>query len=187
MALLRFLAAIVRRINDILAKIAMAIGMAVISFAALALFAQVVERHVTGQGYAWMNDFPPYLIPWCVFPLMGVLLRTDQHIKVEVAPNLLKGTALIALRLFIATVCLAAGVYFCWSGTQAVGFFILLGEVTETEIEIPFWYLYAAFPVGFGVLAIFAIERILEELLLLFGDKPPSESTAAGGTAEGSA
>ncbi|MBT6274302.1 MAG: TRAP transporter small permease subunit [Chromatiales bacterium] len=158
-----------RRLNDLLAVIATGIGMAVIGFACLALFIQVVERHVTGQGYAWMSDFPPFLVPWCVFPLMGVLLREDQHIKVEVAPNMLKGKALVGLKLFIGVICLVSGVYFCWAGTLAVQFFVMLGEITETEIEIPFWYLYAAFPVGFGVFSLFALERVLEQGLELIG------------------
>lgn len=150
----------------------MALGMAIIAFAAIALFAQAVERHTTGQGYAWMSDFPPFLIPWCVFPLMGVLLRGDHHIVVEIAPSLLKGKKLSILRLLIGVICLSTGVIFCYAGSIAVDFFMLLGEVTETEIEIPFWYLYAAFPTGFAVLSLFALERILDELLVLFSSNP---------------
>ncbi|MEM7405631.1 MAG: TRAP transporter small permease [Pseudomonadota bacterium] len=175
MAVIRLLTRWLRRLNDLLAAAATAIGMAVIAFAALALFIQAVERHVTGQGYAWMSDFPPYLIPWCVFPLMGVLLREEQHITVEVAPNFLTGKALATLKLFIGLVCLTSGIYFCHTGALAVEFFMLLGEITETEIEIPFWYLYAAFPVGFGVFSLFALERVLEHGLELIDGPEPME------------
>ena len=175
MYLLQWFSAALRRLNDIIAVVAMAIGMAVIGFAALALFGQAVERHVTGQGYAWMSDFPPFLVPWCVFPLMGVLLRGDRHINVEVAPSLLKGQAWHLLRLLIGLICLVSGIYFCWVGSNAVEFFAMLGELTETEIQIPFWWLYAAFPVGFAVLALFALERVLEEVFALLG-KPVTES-----------
>jgi TRAP-type C4-dicarboxylate transport system permease small subunit len=162
MLLLKFVARALHRLNDFLAMIATAIGMAVIAFATLALFIQVLERHVTGQGYAWMSDFPPLLIPWCVFPLMGVLLREDLHIKVEVAPNFLKGRAHSALRFGVGLFCLVSGVYFAAAGSHAVEFFVMLGEITETEIEIPFWTLYAAFPVGFAVFSLFALEQVLE-------------------------
>ena len=177
MSLLYHFTAALRRLNDIIAVIAMAIGMAVIGFAALALFGQAVERHITGQGYAWMSDFPPFLVPWCVFPLMGVLMRGDRHINVEVAPSLLKGQALHLLKLLIGLICLISGIYFCWAGAQAVDFFKMLGELTETEIRIPFWWLYAAFPTGFAILALFALETVLQELLALMG-KPIAETTA---------
>ncbi len=153
-----------RALNSVIAKIALAIGMAVIAFAAISLFAQAIERHTTGQGYAWMSDFPPFLIPWCVFPLMGVLLRGDRHITVEVAPTLLQGKAVHFLGLGIGLICLFAGIYFSWTGWTAVEFFMMLGEETETEIQIPFWWLYAAFPVGFAILALFALERIFDEI-----------------------
>ena len=177
MSLLYHFTATLRRLNDVIAVIAMALGMAVIGFAALALFGQAVERHITGQGYAWMSDFPPFLIPWCVFPLMGVLMRGDRHINVEVAPSLLKGRALHLLKLLIGLICLISGIYFCWAGTTAVDYFKMLGEVTETENEIPFWWLYAAFPTGFAILALFALETVLQEILALLG-KPITENPA---------
>lgn len=169
MRLLRLITAFVRRINDVLLAAAQIVGAAIIAFAALALSAQAIERLTSGQGYAWMNDFPPFLIPWCVFPLMGVLLRGDRHIIVEIAPSILKGRALHLQRLFVGVFCLISGIYFCWMGIHAVDFFILLGELTETEIRIPFWWLYAAFPVGFAILALFAFERVLEEVQALAG------------------
>ena len=153
-----------RRVNDVIAVLAMAIAMAVVGFAVLAVLAGAIERHTTGMGYAWMHDLPPFLMPWCVFPLLGVLLRQDRHIIVEVAPTMLKGERLRLLRIVVAAICLAAGIAFCVAGIAAVSFFRLLGEVTETEIEIAFWWLYAAFPVGFGVFALCALELLLREL-----------------------
>lgn len=181
MGAVRLFADALRRLNNVISAVAIAIGMAVIAFAAIALFAQAVERYVSGQGYAWMNDFPPFLVPWCVFPVMGVLLRGDRHINVEVAPHLLKGVwrgrALILLRLVIGLICLVSGVYFCNAGWAAVEFFQMLGELTETEIRIPFWWLYAAFPAGFAVMALFALERVLDESLALLGMPPTQANT----------
>ncbi len=153
-----------RRVNDVIAVVAMAIAMTVVGFAVLAVLAGAIERHTTGMGYAWMNDLPPFLMPWCVFPLLGVLLRRERHIVVEVAPSLLTGGRLRLLRIVVATICLLTGIAFCIAGIEAVSFFQMLGEITETEIEIPFWWLYAAFPVGFGLFALFALEMLLREL-----------------------
>jgi TRAP-type C4-dicarboxylate transport system permease small subunit len=183
MVFVQFLSHWLRRLNDLLAMVATTIGMAVVAFATLALFIQVVERHVTGQGYAWMSDFPPFLVPWCVFPMMGVLLRAEQHIGIEVAPNFLKGRMLSALKCFIGVFCLGAGIYFCIAGSVAVDFFILLGEMTETEIEIPFWYLYAAFPVGFGVFSLFALEQaLLHGMAIVTGVQVAAEDTGIQAT-----
>lgn len=158
--------------NSLIQRIALGLGMAIVAFAVLSLFAAAVERHLTGRGYAWMNDLPPFLLPWCVFPLMGVLLRSGRHISVDVAPTLLSAGPARILRLIVGLIALVSGIYFCNAGIEATGFFRMLGEVTETEIQFPFWFLYAAFPTGFGILALFALEMVLREILGLAGMQP---------------
>lgn len=162
--------------NSLIQRIALGLGMAIVAFAVLALFAAAVERHVTGRGYAWMNDLPPFLLPWCVFPLMGVLLRSGRHISVDVAPTLLPAGPAQILRMVVGLVALVSGIYFCNAGIEATGFFRMLGEVTETEIQFPFWFLYAAFPTGFGILSLFALELVLREILMLAGMLPGEEA-----------
>jgi len=48
----------------------------------------------------------------------------------------------------------------------------MLGQVMELEIEIPVWWVYLAFPCGFGIMILFALELILVELLALVGPAP---------------
>ena len=162
--------------NSLIQRIALGLGMAIVAFAVLSLFAAAVERHVTGRGYAWMNDLPPFLLPWCVFPLMGVLLRSGRHISVDVAPTLLPAGPAQILRLVVGLIALVSGIYFCNAGIEATGFFRMLGEVTETEIQFPFWFLYAAFPTGFGILSLFALEMVLREILGLARMLPGEET-----------
>ncbi|MDF1719433.1 MAG: TRAP transporter small permease subunit [Minwuia sp.] len=165
--------------NSLIQRIAIGVGMAIIAFAVIALFAAAVERHVTGRGYAWMNDLPPFLLPWCVFPVMGVLLRSGRHISVDVAPTMLAERSAQILRLVVGLIALVSGIYFCNAGVEATGFFRMLGEVTETEIQFPFWFLYAAFPTGFGILALFALEMVMREILGMTGHLTPEEVKAA--------
>lgn len=162
--------------NSLIQRVALGLGMAIVAFAVLSLFAAAVERHVTGRGYAWMNDLPPFLLPWCVFPLMGVLLRSGRHISVDVAPTLLPARQAQVLRLIVGLIAFVSGVYFCNAGIEATSFFRMLGEVTETEIQFPFWFLYAAFPTGFAILALFALEIVLREVLALLGALPADEA-----------
>ena len=46
----------------------------------------------------------------------------------------------------------------------------------ELEIEIPVWWVYLAFPCGFGIMILFALELILAELVALGGPLPPKSS-----------
>ena len=67
------------------------------------------------------------------------------------------------VRLVAYLTCVVVGVVFGVASADAVAFFRQLGEVSETEIQVPLWTLYLSFPVGFGLLANFAFERALIE------------------------
>ena len=82
-------------------------GLLVLVIVALPFISAVV-RYVTGEGYTWLAEAPPQLVPWVVFPLLGVVLRHDGHIAVDVMPHYLKGRALTLLRAAVLAACLAA-------------------------------------------------------------------------------
>jgi len=41
----------------------------------------------------------------------------------------------------------------------------------ELEIEIPIWWVYLAFPTGFAIMAIFALELVLSQVLALLNGR----------------
>ena len=54
------------------------------------------------------------------------------------------------------------------AGLEATQLYFMLGQVMDLEIEIPIWLIYLAFPTGFAILALFALELALTELKTLF-------------------
>ena len=54
------------------------------------------------------------------------------------------------------------------AGNEAVALFRRLGQLMELEIELPIWWMYLAFPTGFAILALFAVELMLETIMKLW-------------------
>jgi len=138
-------------------------GLLVLVIVALPFLSAVV-RYVTGEGYTLLAEAPPQLVPWVVFPLLGVVLRHDGHIAVDVMPHYLEGRALTLLRAAVLAACLAAAIAFAVFGAKTVLFFRQLGQMSTTEIEFPLWVLYTSYPLGFALAANFALESLLSEL-----------------------
>lgn len=138
-------------------------------------FVSAVVRYITGEGYTWLAESPPQLVPWVVFPLLGVVLRHDGHIAVDVLPHYVQGRTLTLLRAAVLAACLAAGVAFAVFGVNTVLFFRQLGQVSTTEIEFPLWILYTSYPLGFALAANFALESLLRELA---GKRGPGHAPA---------
>jgi TRAP-type C4-dicarboxylate transport system permease small subunit len=168
-------------LNDRIARTVMAAAMVIIAFMVIALFGGAVTRYLTGIGYDWVLELPPMLVPWLVFPLLGVLLRSGQHIGVDFMPAKLTNRGKVLLRIFCNFVAFAAALTFLYAGVNAVALFKMLGQITEMEIEFPIWYMYLSFPVGFGVLASFSAELVLADFRNLSRRATTPASDRAGG------
>jgi TRAP-type C4-dicarboxylate transport system permease small subunit len=158
---------LLRILNAILEKASVVVASAVVAVMVTALTASAATRFVSGTGYDWLIELPPALVPWLVFPLLGPLLRSGGHIQVDFLPVLLPRPWATWLKLICYSITLAGAVIFLFAGTEAVELFRRLGQLMELEIDIPIWWMYLAFPVGFAMLALFAIELIIDTIRAL--------------------
>ena len=90
----------------------------------------------------------------------------------DILNNLLAPQQLSVLRLIIAVIALLSSIVFLVAGVEATSLYFMLGQVMELEIEIPIWWVYLAFPCGFGIMILFALELILAELVVLGASMP---------------
>lgn len=167
-----------KKLNDGLEWLIVGVsGLLVLVIVAMPFIAAVV-RFITGEGYTWLAELPPQLVPWIVFPLLGVVLRHDGHIAVDVLPHYVKGRKLTALRAAVLGACFAAAVAFAVFGWKTVLFFRQLGQMSTTEIEFPLWVLYISYPLGFLLAANFALESLLREAA---GQRRAADAAPASG------
>ena len=157
----------ISKFNEWLEKAVYLLAIFIVANMVLALFLSALVRYLSGTGYDWFIELPPILTSWLVFPLLGPLLKSGSHIKVDILSNTLSPQNLSLLRLVISLIALTASIVFLMAGIEATSLYFKLGQVMELEIEIPIWWVYLAFPSGFAIMAIFALELVLSELLTL--------------------
>ena len=167
-----------RAINGVLEKLTAVTSSSLAAVMVLALTASAITRYFSGTGYDWFIELPPALVPWMVFPLLGPLLRSGSHIQVDLLPTILHGKSALLLKLFVYTLMIFGSLIFVQAGNEAVALFRRLGQLMELEIEIPIWWMYLAFPVGFGILTLFSLELWLETLRDLSNKNYTQEGTA---------
>lgn len=168
-----------RRVNDTLEYLIAAFACLLLVIIVILPFAGTVIRLVTGEGYTWIAESPPQLVPWVVFPMIGVMLRRDGHIAVDVVPHYLRARALMVLRIVMLAICVAAAIAFAVFGARTVMFFQKLGQMSTTEFEFPLWYLYVSYPLGFALAANFCIEALLLEMAGKHGHRAASDAPPA--------
>ena len=154
--------------NKVISQIVFALATALIGLIVLALTMSAVTRYVSGNGYDWFIELPPAMVTWIVFPLLGPLFKSGQHISVDFVTVFLSSPQVAFLKFLTHVVTLIAAVIFTQAGIEATQLYIQLGELMELEIEIPVWWIYLAFPVGFIILGLISLELILLDLKIFF-------------------
>lgn len=155
---------ILRVVNSILSKIAMTLATCIIFIMVAALTLSASTRFFTGSGFAWFIELPPVLVSWLVFPLLGPLLKKGQHIQVDFITSLLSEKSKKILNISVNLVALISACVFFKAGYDATLLFFNLGQLLEIEIDVPIWWMYLAFPVGFFILGLIAIELLIENI-----------------------
>ncbi len=164
-----------QKIMELLSNFILALAAIVVGLDVLSLFLEAVGRYVVGSSRAFMEEFPRLLVPFIVFPMMGVLLRLKKHINVEILPERLTGKSRSLLLIVVYSLVIAVAIQFLIAGIIAVQRYYDLGYETHTEIVFKLWATYLPFPIGFGLLILFAIEALWSELATLINLRGPDK------------
>ena len=155
---------ILTSLNNFLAKVSYFIGILIIAIMVMALSLSAITRYISGTGYDWLIELPPVLVCWLVFPLLGPLLREGNHIQVDFLASLTSSRQAKILKLLMNLTALVASLVFFKAGVEATSLYFNLGQMMELEIDIPIWWMYLSFPVGFIILALFALELTFQAI-----------------------
>ena len=77
--------------------------------------------------------------------------------------------AITAVGTIVNLIALISACVFFKAGVDATTMYYNLGQMMELEINIPIWWMFLAFPVGFLILALTSLELILDNFKKLLG------------------
>jgi TRAP-type C4-dicarboxylate transport system permease small subunit len=162
---------ILTKLNNFLAKASYLVGIVIVAIMVMALSLSAITRYVSGTGYDWLIELPPVLICWLVFPLLGPLLREGNHIQVDFLTSIISTKQAKYLKIMMNLTAFIASLIFFKAGMEATILYFNLGQMMELEIDIPIWWMYLSFPVGFIILALFSLELTTQSILDLNHNK----------------
>jgi len=164
------------RVSHFLEKVLLAVACIILAGTALSLSAEALARTFLSRTWGFMEELPSLFMPYLVFLLLGVALKHNLHVSVDLLPALLKGRAKAALDavIYLATA-LGSCLLFYGALLGAKGFY-QMGFRTTTEIAFPIWVFYLSLVLGFGLLIVFAAEMFVTSLISFFPDSPSAGS-----------
>ena len=160
-------------INGILSKITFFIAMAIVCVMVLALSASALTRYISGHGFDWFIELPPALVSWFVFPILGPLLKTGNHIEVDFVSTILSAKSIKYVKFSVYLISFISSFIFFKAGLEATLLFYNLGQMMELEIDVPIWIMFLSFPVGFIIMGLFSLELLLTTSIEIYKDRFP--------------
>ena len=160
-------------INEILSKITFFIAMAIVCVMVLALSASALTRYISGHGFDWFIELPPALVSWLVFPMLGPLLKTGNHIEVDFVSTVLSAKSIKYVKFSVYLISFISSFIFFKAGLEATLLFYNLGQMMELEIDVPIWIMFLSFPVGFIIMGLFSLELLLTTSIEIYKDRFP--------------
>lgn len=115
------------------------------------VFANVALRYLTNESIPWADEVARYLMIWMTFLGAGLVLRHGGHVAITNLQEGLPGPAQRALRTLIVLLLLGFFAFMMWVGRE----YMLRMQFQKTPAtRISFLWIYAAMPVGFGLLIV---------------------------------
>lgn len=166
---MKFFKAIAKAYN-LLLKIIMALLSIVMFALVLTTTWQVLSRYIGGSPQMWPTDIAAYALVFLTFMGMGVLLRDDGHIRIDIVylklPRMAK-LILDAVMHLIGVVTLITVTYFAFK--LDISYFekqtFLIGSVFYT----PKYLIFSFIPIGLAITAIEFIRRFVLDIMAIAG------------------
>lgn len=139
------------------------------------VFANVALRYLTNDSIVWAEEVSRYLMIYMTFLAGGLALRAGLLVSVSEMPkkDTLFGTL---LRWFILLMIL---VFCAWMVKSGMEYMTRMGRQLTPATRISFKYIYAAMPIGFGLMMIHTLLAAPRFLRLARFDSTEDEPLAS--------
>ena len=124
------------------------------------VFLQVVLRYIFNSGIMWSEEVSRYLFVWVSWLGLSLGARENQHIKVEMIVNKLKGNKLLIVTVLSDLIVLAINLFVVYEGIRLMNM-TLLTHKKSALLHCTMAIFQAAIPVGCGLMCLRNLEDIV--------------------------
>ena len=149
------------RISDFLEILSLRISQLCCTLMLVIIFALVISRYIFKYSFPWAEELTRYLMVWMALLTAGVILRKDQHIKVDIFSHKIPPqfffvikTALNILTVIFVIVLFKEGLSTAFS----------MRQVSTSSLYISMFWPYFSIPVSSLCMIIFMISNILKDI-----------------------
>lgn len=153
------------KVSRFVERLLVAAACIILAGTALCLSAEALARTLLSRTWGFMEEMPSLLMPYMVFLLLGVALKRNLHVSIDLIPTFLRGRSKTALEAAVYLATAVGSCFLLYGAVLGVKGFYQMGFRTTTEIVFPLWIFYLSLVFGFGFLIFFAAEMFVKTIL----------------------
>jgi C4-dicarboxylate transporter DctM subunit len=134
-----------------------------IAFALVLSFYSVVSRYIFHWSLDWSDEISIYAVVWCIFFGVSSLIKTDEHVRVDLVLQQFSEKRKNILHFYHALLGLGFVLVVAWGGYLMVKKAHATLITSESHLKFPMYLPFLIMPLG-GILLSF---RMAERLLML--------------------
>lgn len=163
-----------QKITSGLTKIIKVVMIVLFIWMVVSLSIQVFARYIFSAGFVWTDESARYCMIWMVFLGASEILFNDEHIKVTVIEDLLRGASKKVLAVIQDIIGLGLSIMLAYYSFPQVA---LASKAVSSNMDINMGIVYAIFP----ICTILMIIAYVFRLILVFAGGNKDEQCQEGG------
>jgi TRAP-type C4-dicarboxylate transport system permease small subunit len=128
---------------------------------------QIILRNFFATGFVWGDSLLRNLVLWISFLGAARATAEDKHIRIDLLPRLLPGSAKAVLNLLVDSISFLVCLALLYAAFNFIGYEKMEGSFVFNQI--PLWWLEIVFPLSFALMAVRFGLRIPSGILHLLG------------------
>jgi C4-dicarboxylate transporter DctQ subunit len=131
------------------------------------VFFEVISRYILGISHEYMPAISSWAMVWMTYFVLGVVLKTREHISIDILPSKIPPARGVILLAFIDLVSLAFAVLLCYGGIR-YDLMVKASDIYAVTVQfVPMWIVRICVPLGGFFLAFFSVEHLVNDALAL--------------------
>ena len=143
-------------------------------------FYGVVARYVLQLPLDWSDEISIYAVIWCTFFGISSLIKTDEHVRVDLLINMLSERRRNILHFYHALLGLGFVLVMTWGGYLMVQKAYSTYVTSESHLKFPMYLPFLIMPLGGFLLSLRMVERLMRLAKQLRGERPLTDPLVYG-------
>jgi len=132
-------------------------------------FLQVIMRNFFDTGILWGDIFLRHLVLWVGFVGASLATREEKHINIDLLTRLIPQRTVPFAKILIDVTSVIVCLVLAKAGWEFVSMEIEAN--TTVFLNVPSWYFEIIIPVGFALIALRFIFKIIEQIISMISKK----------------